>query len=195
MRWKMRTTIPSLDFVLQHMALIFHRLHLSFYFGSPGGDKVFIMNTRAGMKLWKLYLCGLSGLAQLMSASILILKGYTIVGMRPVDLPSNWISVHPGLRKKVASSMFIRYERRVKLFASYILTGKRRYRALFDIIQDIAISPIAVGYYFVGRFVLAKSFVASHACTMCRLCIKSCPVKAIRRLITGLSGHTNVKVA
>lgn len=147
-----------------------------------GRNKVFIMNTRAGMKLWKIHTVGLTGIAQLFAALVLLLKGYKVVGMRPVDLPSNWISIHPGIRKKVVSSMFERCEKNTRRFASHILEGKRRYRALFDIIQDLAIAPIAIGYYFVGRYVLAKSFIASHACTMCELCIKSCPVKAIKEI-------------
>jgi ferredoxin len=145
-----------------------------------GKNRVFIMNTRAGIKLWKLHLIGLSGVAQFLAALILRVKGYKIVGMRPVDLPSNWISIHPGLRKQVVQSIHIRCERNTKKFARKIIAGGRGYRALLDIIQDMAISPIAVGYYFVGRFVLAKSFIASHACTMCGLCVKSCPLSAIK---------------
>ena len=145
----------------------FPPITLKFLLRFPKGkNRVFIMNTRAGMKLGKFYLCGLSGLAQLLAAFILVMKGYKIVGMRPVDLPSNWISVHPGLKKRVAASMFIRCERNTKRFADHILAGRRRYRALYDVIQDLALTPIAVLYYFIGRFVLAKSLVASHACTM-----------------------------
>jgi Pyruvate/2-oxoacid:ferredoxin oxidoreductase delta subunit len=147
-----------------------------------GNNQVFIMNTRAGMKLWKFHLVGLSGIAQLFAATILKVKGYKIVGMRPVDLPSNWISVHPGLRRQVISSIFSRCERNTKKFAHKIISGGRGYRALLDIIQDLAITPVAFAYYIIGRFVLAKSFVASSACTMCGLCINSCPVGAIKSI-------------
>lgn len=123
---------------------------------------------------------GLSGVAQILAALIFLFKGFRVVGMKPVDLPSNWISIHPGLRKKVVASIYTRCECNTRRFAQSILAGKKRYRALFEIIPDLAISPVALGYYIVGRFVLAKSFVASHACTMCKLCISSCPVKAIK---------------
>lgn len=43
---------------------------------------------------------GLSGLALILPALMLRLKGYRIKGLRPLDLPSNWISLHPGLRGK-----------------------------------------------------------------------------------------------
>jgi len=62
---------------------------------------VFLLNTRAGMKLYKIFTLGLSGIAQIVPAIILKIKGYKIIGFRPLDLPSNWISIHPGLRKKL----------------------------------------------------------------------------------------------
>jgi hypothetical protein len=80
----------------------------------------FILNTRGGLKLFRLYLPGLSGVAQLLPALILSLKGFRIVGMQ-------------------------------------ILNGKRKYKALLSLPFDIAIIPVAVGYYLMGRFFLAKT--------------------------------------
>ena len=87
----------------------------------------FILNTRGGLKLFRLYLPGLSGVAQLLPALILSLKGFRIVGMQ-------------------------------------ILNGKGKYKALLSLPFDIAIIPVAVGYYLMGRFFLAKTLVATHAC-------------------------------
>jgi hypothetical protein len=83
---------------------------LRFIAGFPRhlSKEVFLLNTRAGMKLSKLFLPGLSGVALLLPAFILWLKGYKCIGFRPVDLPSNWIPLHPGLKKKVIESIFIR---------------------------------------------------------------------------------------
>ena len=67
--------------------------------------KVFLLNTRAGMKLSKLFTPGLNGLALILPAIILRLKGYRIIAYRPIDLPSNWISVHPGLKQTVINSI------------------------------------------------------------------------------------------
>ena len=143
---------------------------------------VFIINTRAGMKLSKLFVPGLSGLAQFFPALVLLLKGYKIKGMQPMDLPSNWISIHPGLRQKVVVSMFERCERITKKFAGRILNGGSKYKAFLSLPFDLAVAPIAVGYYFVGRFGIAKTFVASNACTNCGLCEKQCPVNAIKTI-------------
>jgi hypothetical protein len=62
-----------------------------------GRNAVFLLNTRAGMKIGSWNTPGLSGLALLLPMLILTLKGYRIKGLLSVDMPSNWISVHPGL--------------------------------------------------------------------------------------------------
>ncbi len=141
---------------------------------------VFILNTRAGMKLYKLFLPGLSGMAQLFPALILILKGFRIVGMQPLDLPSNWILLHPGLKKTVVDSIYERCQRIVNNFAINILEGKRKYKALLSLPVDLAITPIGLGYYFFGRFFLAKTLVATNACDNCNICVSKCPVEAIK---------------
>ena len=144
-----------------------------------GKSKVLLLNTRAGMKLHKLFLPGLSGLAQLLPAIILRLKGYKIVGYQPMDLPSNWIPLHPGLRKKVVASIFERCQRITKQSATKILQGKRIYKAFLSLPFDLLVSPVSVGYYFVGRFALSKTYVASYRCNGCNKCVKECPVNAI----------------
>ncbi|MDP4210823.1 MAG: EFR1 family ferrodoxin [Bacteroidota bacterium] len=157
-------------------------LMLHFLFRFPHSffrNKVFLMNTRAGMKMGKFFLPGLSGVALLLAALILRIKGYRITGMRSVDLPSNWISLHPGLKQNVVTSIFGHCEGITRTFARTLLNGRKNFRALLDLPQDLLITPIALGYYFIGRFVIAKTFVASRACNNCGLCIKQCPVNAI----------------
>jgi ferredoxin len=143
--------------------------------------RVFLMNTRAGMKLSKLFLPGLSGIALWLSALVLLLKGYRIISLRSIDLPSNWISLHPGLRPKVVASMFAKYERDTRDYARKIISGNRVFRISLWLGMpiDLAIAPLAFGYYIIGRFVLAKTFMASHLCDRCNLCITQCPIKAI----------------
>jgi len=142
----------------------------------------FILNTRGGLKLYKFFLPGLSGLAQIWPAFILSLKGFRIVGMQPLDLPSNWLILHPGLRDRVVHSIYQRCHRIVNDFASYILGGRRRYKALLSLPFDIAIIPISIGYYLVGRFYLAKTLIATDACDNCEKCINQCPVEAIKMI-------------
>ncbi len=143
---------------------------------------VFILNTRAGLKLSKLFVPGLSGVAQFLPAIILRLKGYRVVGMQPLDLPSNWILLHPGLREKVINSIYERCRRIVNRFTVKLLDGKKQYKAIVSFPIDILLAPVALGYYIFGRFFLAKTLMASNACTTCKLCIKQCPVGAIKEV-------------
>lgn len=141
--------------------------------------KVFLLNTRAGMKMSKVFTPGINGLALLLPAILLRLKGYRLVGYRPLDMPSNWISIHPGLRQKVINSIVNRCEHITKKFAKKLMSGKKVYRGLYDLPIDFLISPIALGYYFYGRFMLSKTFIATKKCNQCRICEKECPVDAI----------------
>lgn len=155
---------------------------LRFLFGFKllAGSDVFIGNTRAGMKLRKLFLPGLSGVALYFPALIMYFKGYKVKAMYPVDLPSNWISFHPGMRSKVIDSMVTHYESLTKIFAQNILTGKRVFLKSFIMLPlDILVTPIALGYYFIGRFLLAKTFVANYNCNNCGQCVQQCPTKSV----------------
>jgi len=147
-----------------------------------GKNPVWIVNTRAGSKLWKIYLPGLTGIGQVWAALSMRIKGYRIIGMKPVDLPSNWISIHPGFRQKVIGSMTVRCYRQSTRFISKMLNGKRDYRALFDLIQDLLVTPVSLAYYFIGRFFLAKTYFANRNCDACDICIKHCPVGAIKKV-------------
>lgn len=143
---------------------------------------MFLMNTRAGMKMGRLFIPGLSGLALIWPAMMLKWKGYDIKAMCPVDLPSNWISLHPGLKEKVVRSIFDRWQKKVTLIAGRLIQGRRLYPALYTLPVDLAISPVSVGYFFVGRFNLAKTFIATSDCNGCSVCEKRCPNQAIRMI-------------
>lgn len=147
-----------------------------------GRKDVFLLNTRAGMKLYKLFVPGLSGVAIIIPIIILRLKGYRIKGILPLDMPSNWISLHPGIRKKVVDSITDRCEKKVDRFADKLLQGKTTVRPIFWIFLplDILVSPISLAYNLIGRFFLAKTFFASAKCNNCRICEEKCPVGAIK---------------
>jgi ferredoxin len=153
-------------------------LHFLYHF-PKGNNRVIFMNTRAGMLIGKWITPGLTGIAFYLSSLFLILKGYKIKGMFPVDLPSNWISIHPGLNKRTITYLHERNKEKVTVFALKILSGKTDFRCVREIVQDTLIAPIALMYYFVGRFLFSKSFYASKDCDNCGLCSKNCPVQAI----------------
>ncbi len=144
------------------------------------GKEVFVLNTRAGMKLYKKFMPGISGMALIIPALILWIKGYKCIGFRPVDLPSNWISLHPGLKKRVVESIVRRCERIVRRFAKKLFEGEKVWRGLVSLPLDLLISPISLGYYIGGRYFLAKTFIASNHCNNCGLCLRECPTSSIK---------------
>ena len=144
-----------------------------------GKNNIVLMNTRAGMLIGKFVVPGLTGITFYLSGFILKLKGYSIKGMIPVNLPSNWISVHPGLNEKTVKYLHEKNKERVSKHAEKVISGGSDFKALREVIQDVIISPIAIGYYFVGRFMFAKTYYASKDCDNCGICMKNCPVKAI----------------
>lgn len=147
--------------------------------GSNYKNRFFVLNTRAGMKISRLFTPGISGIALLVPTIILFIKGFNLIGYRSIDLPSNWISIHPGLKEKVVYSIFNRCKRITSNFSEKILSRKKVLRGFWELPIDLAISPISFGYYFYGRFVLSKTFIATNACNQCGLCVENCPVQAI----------------
>jgi len=145
-----------------------------------GNNRVVLMNTRAGMLIGKFITPGLSGIAFYLAAIILLLKGYHIKGMVPFDMPSNWLSLHPSLNDRTVLYLHERNRIKANRVAMRCISGKRCFRGLADLIQDLLIAPISAGYYFAGRFFLAKTFYASSACDNCNACINGCPVNAIK---------------
>jgi ferredoxin len=156
---------------------------LNFLIHFPKGhNKVLLLNTRAGMLIGKWITPGLTGIAFYFAALILKLKGYSIRSMFPVDLPSNWISVHPGLNERTVKYLHERNQEKVYRFAQKVLSGGHDFRGVREIVQDMLVAPISLGYDFIGRFFFAKTYYASADCDNCGLCIKSCPVKAIKKV-------------
>jgi Pyruvate/2-oxoacid:ferredoxin oxidoreductase delta subunit/flavodoxin len=147
-----------------------------------GKNKVILMDTRAGMLIGNYNLPGLSGAAFLFSALLLKLKGYSIAGIKSVDLPSNWMSLHPSLNKRTVLTLHEKNKAKVIDFGEKILSGKKAHFPFHELILDIIVAPISIGYYFVGRFMFAKTFYASGDCNQCDVCIKNCPVKAIIKI-------------
>ena len=153
---------------------------LKYFMKFPKGKaNVFFLNTRAGMKMYKLHLPGLGGIALWLPAIIMFLKGYKPVGFRPLDLPSNWISLHPGLRNKVIESIRKNCTNTLNKFTNKILSGKLVLNGLIWLPIDLLLIPLSIGYYIFGRFALAKTFFPNFNCNNCGLCIKECPVNAI----------------
>jgi NAD-dependent dihydropyrimidine dehydrogenase PreA subunit len=159
-------------------------LKFIFKFPRVKGCDVFLLNTRAGLKIHKWFAPGVSGIAQILPALILLIKGFHIKGMFPLDMPSNWISVHPGLNPSTVAGIFARCRVMVNDFCGKIFNGRTYFRPNVFIMLpiDIALAPIAFMYFMYGRFFFAKTFIASTDCDGCNLCAEKCPNASIRMI-------------
>lgn len=154
------------------------KLALLLPFGS--GTKVFVSVCRAGWMLGPLHLPGLEGTATLLIAVILWIKGYDVRGFWGLDMPSNWLAVHWGLKKENAMWFIRRAEKKTKDFTEKIFGGKRVYRGVVFIIIGILLSYISLMYLLVGRLALAKIMFADFNCNSCGICWNNCPFGAIK---------------
>lgn len=159
------------------------KITLNFIIRFPkGNNRVVLMNTRAGMRIGRWITPGISGISFYVASLILKIKGYKIQGMIPFDMPSNWLTLHPALKLKSVKLLHkVNYDR-VEKHAGKIFAEKNDFFAFKEILQDLLVSPIALGYFLIGQFGLAKTFYASTACDNCGLCIKQCPLNAIKML-------------
>ena len=178
-----RITTTGSDIVLCYPTHGFNAPPIIYHFLNripKGNSAVYLINTRAGLLLGKWNIPGLSGIALLWPAVLLRLKGYSIKGMRSVDLPSNWMSIHPAIREKTTGKLLVRWKPKVERIAQKILLQQRTYSGYFSFPIDMLVTPISVLYYAFGRFALSKTFFASASCDACELCVKHCPVGAIK---------------
>jgi ferredoxin len=159
------------------------KITLDFIRRFPSGEnRVLLMNTRAGMKIGNWITPGLTGIAFFLSSFWLRQKGYRIIGQIPYDMPSNWISLHPALNDSTVKFIHQAMYARVKAHFRALMQRKTLFLSRKEIIQDILIAPISLLYYFIGRFIIAKTFYADAQCDNCGICIKECPVAAIQQI-------------
>lgn len=158
---------------------------LKFVFGLPVGKGIiaFVIATRGSLAFGSFLLPGFAGSACFLISLILILKGYKIEGFRGVDMPSNWISLHPGLSKAGAEKILAKSHSQVRNFTGEILAFRYRILTisrLFEFIFALLLLPVSVLYLVIGHFLLAKLLYANYSCNGCGLCAENCPVNAIK---------------
>jgi len=138
-----------------------------------------VVATRAGTKVGPVFAPGCEGTAAYLLALILALKGYRVRGAMGVDMPSNWIAVHPGLSPEAVVEIISRARNSVDGFIGTILSGKRRFTGWIPLLLGLCFFWLSLAYLLVGRLFLARLFFASDRCTGCGLCAEHCPNQAI----------------
>lgn len=143
----------------------------------------FCVSTRAGMNFGSVFTPGMSASSNFVMSAILRIKGYKVLGILPLDMPSNWIACHTGLPEKNVRAIIDRGEKKIKIFTDKILSGEKVWfntDNLYDILCAIPLFPVSLLFLLIGRFFLAKLFFANNKCTGCGICTENCPVEAIK---------------
>lgn len=151
------------------------------------GTKAFVFATRAGARYGPIpgYPPGIAGSSIFIAALVLALKGYRVRGMLSLNMPSNWMSLHTGLREDIVQAIHTRARPRAEAFIKKILSGRRilfNSNIIYEFIWALALAPISAGYLLMGRFFLAKLFFANHNCTGCGICAENCPTGSIKMM-------------
>ena len=185
-----KTDVRSIDYInSQDLVIIISPIHgfnypkiaLNFIRKFPKGkNRVALMCTAGGIRIGRIITPGLAGAAFMFSSAILRGKGYKITGQIIFDMPTNWLSVHPAMREKSVKYVFEKNHILVKKHFENFYVGKNDFAARKRIIADIIVGLPSFAYLFWGRFFLAKTLYASYKCNNCNLCLKECPVQAIK---------------
>jgi len=146
------------------------------------GKKAVTIISRAGIRIGRIFPPGLSGSSNFLAALILFLKGYKVRGFLAVDLPSNWLTLHPPVGPQSADRIIARGQKKVERFMNRILEGKKSWLTLdntYEFVFGLALSYVSFLYLLIGRFALAKLYFTNENCNGCKICAESCPVGAI----------------
>jgi len=135
--------------------------------------------TRAGSKFGPVFLPGLDGTTVYLLALILFLKGYRVRGAIGIDMPSNWLAVHPGFKRANAEAIIARSRPTLLRFIGRILGGRRFYGSWVSFPFGIALIPVSLGYLLYGRAMFGKLFFATDKCNGCGLCALHCQHHAV----------------
>jgi ferredoxin len=144
------------------------------------GTQVMLSACRAGWMIGPWHLPGLEGTATLLIAIIVWLKGYDVKGFTAIDMPSNWLAVHWGLKKENAEWFRSRGAEKIKNYTAVILSGNRKYTGFVFILIGILLAQISLMYLIVARLMLAKIMYADYNCNSCGICWNNCPYHAIK---------------
>jgi Pyruvate/2-oxoacid:ferredoxin oxidoreductase delta subunit len=144
------------------------------------GATAVVIASRAALKFGRVFVPGLDGTAAYLPALILALKGYRVRGVIGIDMPSNWMAVHSGLKPANVMAIVARARAKAGRFIGRILEGRVFFGSWASFPAGLLLAPVSLGYLLYGRFGLAKLFFASNRCNGCGLCARRCPEQAVR---------------
>ena len=146
------------------------------------GQKVFLAGTGAWTKVGPVLLPGYVGYGLYLAAMFLLLKGYTVVGITGFGMPHNWTTLIPPYWRKLENRINKAINSPTEKFIFDILSGKKVFRRIGDLIFTLLIFPLPLLFILIGHLFLAKTMFAGSSCNGCGLCAEYCPRKAIKML-------------
>jgi len=147
------------------------------------GTHAFCLATRGSGPVFGVICPGLAASACWVLAAILAVKGYRVRGIRGLNMPSNWIQVHPGLGTESIAAVLADSKPLARAFAARLLSGRRYwlfYGNWVDLAFGLALLPLSAVYLVYGRVGFGKVFFAGDACEGCGVCVDYCPVGGVQ---------------
>jgi NAD-dependent dihydropyrimidine dehydrogenase PreA subunit len=122
---------------------------------------------------------GYTGQALEQLEHILRKKKYDVFLTGNASFPDNWTQLTNPCKPEEIKDIFQVGESEVRSFAEKFLSGKKElYRC--GIGNIIWSNMVANLFGYLGRRALGKFYIADNHCTNCGICVKSCPVSAIK---------------
>ena len=144
------------------------------------GQKAFLASTGAWTKVGPVFLPGYVGFGLYLAALFLVIKGFQVVGINGFGMPHNWTTLIPAYSRKLEKRINEEIRPVTERFTLDLLSGKRVYKRIGDLIFTILIFPLPFLFILLGHLFLAKTMFAGSDCNGCGLCAENCPRKAIR---------------
>lgn len=177
---------PSPDRLLGLMAPTMGFIQPMSFFGfifrlpKGNGQKVFLAATGAWTRIGPVFIPGCVGFGLYLAALILLFKGYKVAGITGFGMAHNWTTLLPPYRKKLEKRINEEIGKTAGNFSTAILSGKKVYQRIVDLIIILLIFPVPILFIMFGHLFLAKTMFAGSSCTGCGLCAANCPRKAIK---------------
>ena len=123
------------------------------------GQKAFLASTGAWTKVGPVFLPGYVGFGLYLAALFLMIKGFQVVGINGFGMPHNWTTLIPAYSRKLEKRINEEIRPVTERFTLDLLSGKRVYKRIGDLIFTILIFPLPFLFILLGHLFSGKDDV------------------------------------